>query len=225
MNTTFKTKVKHLAVIMDGNRRWAKARGLPSLEGHRAGVKALKNLVKLCPSYGIEYLTVYAFSTENWKRESNELDFLFRLLGEVAMRELENLHRENVQVSFLGDIEAFSDIGIKANLEKLANTTKANTGLKLQIALNYGSLDELSYALKQIRSTVSEAEIINLNEETFSQYLYTRNIPDPELILRTGGEMRLSNFLLWQGVNARLAFIESMWPDFSEEDLRQVLNG
>ncbi len=210
---------------MDGNRRWAKGRGLPSIEGHRAGVKALRNLVKLCPSYGIEYLTVYAFSTENWKRESNELDFLFRLLGEVAVRELENLHRENVKVSFIGDIEAFSDIGIKANLEKLAETTKANTGLKLQIALNYGSLDELSYALKQIKSSFSEDQIINLDEETFSKYLYTRNVPDPELILRTGGEARLSNYLLWQGANSRLAFIESLWPDFSEEDLKQVLNG
>lgn len=225
MNTILKTKVKHLAVIMDGNRRWAKTHGLPSLEGHRAGVKALKNLVKLCPAYGIEYLTVYAFSTENWKRESNELDFLFKLLGEVAVRELNNLHQENVQVSFIGDIEAFSDIGIKSNLEKLANTTRENTGLKLQIALNYGSLDELSRALKQIKATLADEEINNLTEETFSQYLYTKGIPDPELIIRTGGEARLSNYLLWQGANSRLAFIESMWPDFSEEDLKQVLYG
>lgn len=225
MNTILKTKVKHLAVIMDGNRRWAKTHGLPSLEGHRAGVKALKNLVKLCPAYGIEYLTVYAFSTENWKRESNELDFLFKLLGEVAVRELNNLHQENVQVSFIGDIEAFSDIGIKSNLEKLANTTRENTGLKLQIALNYGSLDELSRALKQIKHCLTSEEINNLTEETFSQYLYTKDIPDPELIIRTGGEARLSNYLLWQGANSRLAFIESMWPDFSEEDLKRVLYG
>ncbi len=225
MNTTLKSKVKHVAVIMDGNRRWAKERGLPSVEGHRAGVKALKNLVRLCPDYGIKYLTVYAFSTENWRRESNELDFLFRLLGEVAVRELENLHRENVKVSFIGDIGAFSDMGIKANLDKLAETTTANTGLNLQIALNYGSLDELSYALKQIKSTLNEEEISNLDENSFSEYLYTKGIPDPEIILRTGGEARLSNYLLWQGANSRLAFIESLWPDFSEEDLRQVLNG
>ncbi len=209
---------------MDGNRRWAKERGLPSVEGHRAGVKALKNLVRACPNHGIEYLTVYAFSTENWKRESNELDFLFKLLGEVAVRELENLHKENVRVSFIGDINAFADIGIKGNLERLVETTKNNTGLNLQIALNYGSLDELSRALKTIKATLSNDDIEKLTEENFNAYLYTHNIPDPEIILRTGGEKRLSNFLLWQGANAHLSFVDTLWPDFGNADLEKVLS-
>lgn len=208
---------------MDGNRRWATLRGMPSVEGHRSGVKALKNLVRLCPNYGIEYLTVYAFSTENWRRDSKELDFLFRLLGEVAVRELENLNKENVKVSFIGDIDAFADIGIKASLEKLANTTKNNTGLNLQIALNYGSIDEMSFALKQIQAELNKEEINNLNENDFNKFLYTKNSPNPEIIVRTGGEARLSNYLLWQGADSYLSFVDKLWPDFDEEELKTIL--
>lgn len=215
--------VKHLAVIMDGNRRWANLRGMPSVEGHRAGVKSLKSLVRLCPIYGIEYLTVYAFSTENWRRDNKELDFLFRLLGEVAVRELENLNKENVRVSFIGDIKAFTDIGIKSSLEKLAYTTKNNTGLKLQIALNYGSIDEMSFALSQIKQSLSNEEIKTMSIEDFNRFLYTRNCPNPEIIIRTGGDSRLSNYLLWQGTNSHLAFVDKLWPDFKEEELKQIL--
>lgn len=215
--------MKHLAVIMDGNRRWAKQRGLPSIEGHRRGVEALKNLVRLCPQHGIEYLTCYAFSTENWRRDKSELEFLFRLLGEVAVRELDNLNRENVRVSFIGDIHAFADIGIEQPLLKLAEKTQNNTGLKLQIALNYGSIDELSTALKRVKAGLSSEEIKNLTVEEFSQFLYTAKIPDPEIILRTGGDARLSNYLLWQAANSHLAFVDTLWPDFGEGQLKQIL--
>jgi len=215
--------IKHLAVIMDGNRRWATQRGLPSVEGHRRGVKALKDLVKLCPNYGIEYLTSYAFSTENWRRDKSELDFLFKLLGEVAVKELSNLHKENVKVTFLGDISAFADIGIEQSLNGLAEKTKNNTGLKLQIALNYGSLDEMSTALARIKASLNEDEIKALTEEQFASYLYTADCPDPEIILRTGGEKRLSNYLLWQAANSQLVFVDTLWPDFGEVDLRSVL--
>lgn len=208
---------------MDGNRRWAKQRGLPSIEGHRRGVEALKNLVRLCPQHGIEYLTTYAFSTENWRRDQAELEFLFRLLGEVAVRELDNLDRENVRVSFLGDIHAFADIGIEQPLLKLAEKTKDNTGLKLQIALNYGSIDELSTALKRIKASLSTQEIEALSPEKFSDFLYTAGMPDPEIILRTGGDARLSNYLLWQAANSRLAFVDTLWPEFGEAELKEVL--
>lgn len=208
---------------MDGNRRWAKQRSLPSVEGHRRGVKTLKEMVRLCPSYGIQYLTTYAFSTENWRRDSKELEFLFKLLGEVAVKELDNLDKENVRVSFLGDISAFADIGIENSLNKLAEKTKNNTGLNLQIALNYGSLDEMSTALGRIKAELSRAEIEALTEADFTKYLYTADAPDPEIILRTGGDKRLSNYLLWQGANSHLAFVDTLWPDFGEDDLKSVL--
>lgn len=216
-------EIKHLAIIMDGNRRWASQYGLPAIEGHRRGVKALKDMVRLCPSYGIEYLTSYAFSTENWRRDRNELDFLFKLLGEVAVKELDNLDKENVKVNFLGNISAFADIGIEESLNKLADKTKNNTGLKLQIALNYGSLDEISTALQHIKDSLSKQEIENLTEADFARYLYTADCPDPEIILRTGGEKRLSNYLLWQGATSFLAFVDTLWPDFNEQDLQRVL--
>lgn len=207
---------------MDGNRRWAKQQGLASIEGHRAGVKALKNLVKICPKHGIQYLTVYAFSTENWKRSSQELDFLFSLLGEMAVSELSNLVEENVKVNFIGDIEAFGS-GLYNKLINLKEKTQNNNGLNLQVALNYGSIDELRRALVKIKNTLSKTEIENLNTESFSKYLDSTEIPDPKILIRSGGEGRLSNYLLWQAAKADLYFTETLWPGFSEADLIKVL--
>ena len=216
--------VKHLAVIMDGKRRWAKQRGLPSIEGHRAGVQALKKLVRSCDDYAIEYLTVYAFSTENWKRSEEEVGFLFKLLSEVAIRELAELKDTNVKVNYIGDLSLFQ-AGIRDSLLKLEEQTKANTGLKLQIALNYGSVDELTRAAYQIREKLDEEQVNNLSEEDFASYLYTRDCPDPDLLIRTGGEQRLSNYLLWQCARSRLSFIDTLWPDFNTQVLGEVLSG
>ena len=217
--------IKHLAVIMDGNRRWAKQRSLASIEGHRAGVQALKKLVSLAPSYGIQHLTVYAFSTENWKREVNEVNFLFELLAEVALQELSSLKEKNVRVSFIGNLTAFTGTRIINNISKLVEATNSNTGLHLQIALNYGSLDELNTAIQRIKTELDADQIVNLTESGFEDFLYTQGTPDPDIVVRTGGEQRLSNFLLWQAANARLSFIETLWPDFDEDNLKMVLNG
>ncbi len=216
-----KTELRNLAVIMDGNRRWAKNQGLASIEGHRAGVKALKNLVALCPNYGIQTLTVYAFSTENWRRDSKELDFLFKLLGEVAVKELEQLCAKNVRVRFLGDLEAFAELGILAGLRNLEASTAANTGLNFQIALNYGAIAEIDNAIKRISSELSFEEINNIGEGDFSKFLYSSESPD--ILIRTGGEKRLSNFLLWQCANSHLSFVDTLWPDFKEKDLKGIL--
>jgi len=217
-------KIKHLAVIMDGNRRWAKSRNLPTIEGHRAGVQSLKNLVKLCHRLDIDYLTVYAFSTENWKREKTELDFLFKLLAQAAIGELSSLKSQNVRVKFLGDISAFKNVNIYQELKNLEEQTASNTGTKLQIALNYGSMAEILNAVQNIKDTLKPNEITALDNESFSNYLYTAGIPNPDIMIRTGGDKRLSNYLLWQLAEARLVFVDTLWPDFSEQDLAGVID-
>jgi len=217
-------KIKHLAVIMDGNRRWAKSRNLPTIEGHRAGVQSLKNLVKLCHRLDIDYLTVYAFSTENWKREKTELDFLFKLLAQAAIGELSSLKSQNVRVKFLGDISAFKNVNIYQELKNLEEQTASNTGTKLQIALNYGSIAEIQNAVDNIKNTLKPNQIDTLDPDSFSNYLYTAGIPNPDIMIRTGGDKRLSNYLLWQLADARLVFVDTLWPDFSEQDLAGVID-
>lgn len=217
-------KIKHLAVIMDGNRRWAKSRNLPTIEGHRAGVQSLKNLVKLCHRLDIEYLTVYAFSTENWKREKTELDFLFKLLAQAAIGELSSLKSQNVRVKFLGDISVFKDVNIYQDLKNLEDETASNTGTKLQIALNYGSIAEVLNAANNIKNTLKPNQVEALDNESFSDYLHTAGIPNPDIMIRTGGDKRLSNYLLWQLAEARLVFVDTLWPDFSEKDLAGVID-
>jgi len=209
---------------MDGNRRWAKSRNLPTIEGHRAGVQSLKNLVKLCHRLDIEYLTVYAFSTENWKREKTELDFLFKLLAQAAIGELSSLKSQNVRVKFLGDISVFKDVNIYQDLKNLEDQTASNTGTKLQIALNYGSIAEIQNAANNIKNTLKPNQVEALDNESFSDYLYTAGIPNPDVMIRTGGDKRLSNYLLWQLAEARLMFVDTLWPDFSEKDLAGVID-
>jgi len=209
---------------MDGNRRWAKSRNLPTIEGHRAGVQSLKNLVKLCHRLDIEYLTVYAFSTENWKREKTELDFLFKLLAQAAIGELSSLKSQNVRVKFLGDISVFKDVNIYQDLKNLEDQTASNTGTKLQIALNYGSIAEIQNAANNIKNTLKPNQVEALDNESFSDYLYTAGIPNPDVMIRTGGDKRLSNYLLWQLAKARLMFVDTLWPDFSEKDLAGVID-
>ena len=209
---------------MDGNRRWAKSRNLPTIEGHRAGVQSLKNLVKLCHRLDIEYLTVYAFSTENWKREKTELDFLFKLLAQAAIGELSSLKSQNVRVKFLGDISVFKNVNIYQELKNLEDQTASNTGTKLQIALNYGSIAEILNAANNIKNSLKPNQIEALDNEHFSNFLYTASIPNPDIMIRTGGDKRLSNYLLWQLASARLVFVDTLWPDFSEKDLAGVID-
>ena len=210
--------LKHIAVIMDGNRRWAKERNLPSMIGHKKGVDALKKAMRACDDYGIKYLTVYAFSTENWNRKPEEVNFLMDLLGETLKNELKEMDENNVVISFIGDISKLSD-KLQAILKNAVDTTKNNTGVNLQIAFNYGSRDEIVHAVQNI---VNEG-ISKITEDTISSRLYTKDIPDPDLLIRTGGEMRVSNYLLWQIAYSEFIVIPEFWPEFDKEKLAECV--
>ena len=215
-----KTGLKHIAIIMDGNRRWAKNRFLPSAAGHSEGVKALKRTVTAAQDGGVKTLTVYAFSTENWNRKKEEVDFLMELLAKTIANELSELFEKNVRMKFIGDLTRFSD-KLRKILDEAENKTKNNTGLLLQIAINYGARDEIKNAVKQIAKevqagTLSPDEIV---EDTISNRLYTKNVEDPDLLIRTGGEMRISNYLLWQIAYSEFYVTDAFWPDFGEDDL------
>jgi undecaprenyl diphosphate synthase len=209
---------------MDGNRRWAKARGLFSVEGHRQGVKTLRSLVKECLDLGISYLTAYAFSSENWRRTAKELDFLFELLNESAINELSSLSEQGVKVKFLGDLSVFKNSNLLDSLEKLEKATQNNNRLVFNIALNYGAIAELTRAVNMISETLSEKEIQDLDLDSFKTYLYTADAPDPDIIVRTGGKQRLSNYLLWQAAYSKLIFTDILWPDFNLDDIKSQLN-
>ena len=206
--------LKHIAIIMDGNRRWAKERNLPSAVGHKKGVDALKKTMRACDDYGIKYLTVYAFSTENWNRKPEEVNFLMDLLGQTLKNELKEMDENNVVISFIGDTTKLSE-KLQGILNNAVETTKNNTGVNLQIAFNYGARDELIHAVQAI---VDEG-IEKISEETISEHLYTKNIPDPDLLIRTGGEMRVSNYLLWQIAYSEFIVIPEFWPEFDKEKL------
>ena len=189
------TNLKHVAIIMDGNRRWAKEKNLPAALGHKKGVEALKATLRACNDFGVKYLTVYAFSTENWNRKKEEVDFLMNLVAVTLSNELGEMHKENVQIHFIGDLTRLSD-KLQKILENAVETTKNNTGVVLQIALNYGSRDEITHAVKNIVKSGISPDMIT--EEIISDNLYTKGVPDPDILVRTGGEQRISNYLLWQ---------------------------
>lgn len=211
-----KTNLKHIAIIMDGNRRWAKKRLLPSAVGHQKGVEALKNTMRSCDKFGIKYLTVYAFSTENWNRKPEEVEFLMNLLAKTLGNELDEMHKENVKIKFLGDISALSST-LQEILKHAEKTTAQNTGVNLQIAFNYGSRAEIVNAVKNIIN--SNIGLKNITEETISQNLYTKDIPDPDLLIRTGGEERISNYLLWQIAYSEILIRKEFWPEFDKNSL------
>ena len=214
------TGLKHIAIIMDGNRRWAKEKGLPSAMGHKKGVEALKATLRACNDFGIKYLTVYAFSTENWKRKKEEVDFLMELLALTLTNELAEMHSEGVKISFIGDISKLSS-KLQKILSNSVETTKNNTGVNLQIAFNYGSRDEIVHAVKAIAAQNLKPE--EISEDTISQNLYTKDVPDPDLLIRTGGEMRISNYLLWQIAYSEILVVKEFWPEFSKESLSKAI--
>ena len=214
------TTLQHIAIIMDGNRRWAKEKFLPSAMGHQKGVESLKSTMRLFDKFGIKYLTVYAFSTENWNRKKEEVEFLMGLLAKTLLNELDEMHRENVKITFFGDLSKLNPklIEITRHAEE---KTKNNTGVNLNIAFNYGSRDEITHALKSIIKEGIQAE--DITEETISQHLYTKNIPDPDLLIRTGGEKRISNYLLWQIAYSEVYVTDAYWPDFDEKELSKAI--
>ena len=223
-NIVVDTNLQHIAIIMDGNRRWAKNKGFPSAVGHKKGVDSLKSTVYACNDFGIKYLTVYAFSTENWNRKPEEVDFLMNLLGNTIKNELGELHANNVVISFLGDLTKLAP-KLQEILYHAIDVTKNNTGVHLQIAFNYGARDEIVNATKKIAEKVKNGEfsIDDISEKTISNSLYTANMPDPDLLIRTGGEKRISNYLLWQIAYAEILVTQEFWPEFNKDSLANAV--
>ena len=215
---------RHIAIIMDGNRRWAKAQGKPASFGHKAGAKTLEKVVRYANKIGLEYITVYAFSTENWKRTEEEVKALMTLLQSYLDDYSKRADTENIRVKILGDISALAP-GMQKSIYNCMERTKDNTGVTFNIALNYGGRDELLKAVRNIAQEVKERkiDIQDISEEMVSNNLYTKGEPDPDLLIRTSGELRLSNFLPWQLVYSEFLFIEKNWPDFTEEDLDNAI--
>ena len=215
---------KHIAIIMDGNRRWAKKQGKPSSFGHKEGATTLERIVRYAKKIGIEYITVYAFSTENWKREEEEVKILMVLFQKYLDKYSKQADSENIKVQVLGDVTAFPK-GMQKTIAESIERTKNNTGITFNIALNYGGRDEIINAVKKISTKVknNELKIEDISEDIISENLYTKNQPDPDLLIRTSGEIRLSNFLPWQLVYSEFLFIDKNWPDFNEEDLENAI--
>lgn len=215
---------EHVAIIMDGNGRWANKRSLPRIAGHRAGMKAVKEVVKAADEIGVRYMTMYAFSTENWKRPRDEVDFLMKLPQEFLSTELDELIERGVRIRMLGSKNELPSHTLKALLEA-EEKTKDNSGLQLNFALNYGGRDELAKAFSVMAAQVKAGELQpeQLTEELISSYLYTSEIPDPDLLIRTSGEIRLSNFMLWQLAYTELWFTDVLWPDFTREHFYQAI--
>lgn len=210
------TGLQHIAIIMDGNRRWAKKNNLPSAVGHKKGVDSLKTVLKACHKFGIKHLTVYAFSTENWNRKPEEVEFLMDLLAHTIKNELDELHKNEVVINFIGDLTR-----LNPKLQKIlcdaVEYTQNNKGVNLQIAFNYGSRNEIVNAVKSIVAQGIKVE--DITEDIVSQALYTKNVPDPDLLIRTGGEMRISNYLLWQIAYSEILVTKQYWPEFDEQSL------
>lgn len=215
---------RHVAIVMDGNGRWAASRGLPRTAGHHAGMVALRRTIKNANDLGVQFLTVYAFSTENWKRPSLEVEFLMRLPNEFLKKDLPELIEKNVKVTMIGFREGLPTHTRKA-VDKAIAATAENTGMVLNFALNYGSRMEVVQAVKDIAYKAAAGKLSPdaINEETINNHLYTAGIPDPDLLIRPSGEIRLSNFLLWQLAYAELWFTDIYWPDFELEHLLQAI--
>ncbi len=214
---------RHVAIIMDGNGRWAQARGRPRLFGHHAGAKRVREIVECCPELGIKYLTIFAFSTENWKRTQVEVTGLMSLFRRYISKEMNALAAKNVRVRFIGD-RVRLDAKLIDLMDKLERKTENNDGTHLTIALNYGGRDEVARATKRLAQDVAAGNLDpeKVDEETLPRYLDTHVLPDPDLVVRTSGEARISNFLLWQSAYAEYEFIDTLWPDFSKEELASL---
>ncbi|MCE1253116.1 MAG: isoprenyl transferase [Anaerolineae bacterium] len=210
----------HVAVIMDGNGRWAKARGLPRIAGHRAGTENLRRVITACVEFGIKYLTIYAFSTENWGRPQEEVSGLMNIIEEVIERELSELHKQGVRLLHLGHLDGLSP-NLREKVIKAVALTKNNDRLVLSIAFNYGGRDEIACAIRRMIDEGIKAE--DVNETLISKYMFTDGVPDPDLIIRTSGEMRTSNFLIWQAAYSEWYTPQTLWPDFGREELYKAI--
>ena len=215
----------HIAIIMDGNGRWANIRRLPRIAGHREGVRTVQKITEICGELGIQTLTLYTFSWENWKRPIAEVSALMTLLASSLRKEVDNLMKNNVRFTFIGDINKF-DQKIQNELLDAYQKTKHNSGLNLNLALSYGSRQEILYATRKLveQVTLGKINIMDINEECFSQMLHTKDLTDPDLLIRTGGEFRLSNFLLWQIAYTEIHLTDRYWPEFRKQDLMNAID-
>ncbi len=222
--TVEQTNLRHIAIIMDGNRRWAKNKMLPSAAGHKKGVDSLRTATKSCKKFGVKYLTVYAFSTENWNRDKEEVSFLMELLAKTIKSEVPVFIENDIKLTFIGDRTNLKPELIKI-LEYGEKETQNGKSLNLQIAFNYGSRMEITNAVKRICEQLEDGnlDIKDITEETVSNNLYTSNLPDPDLLIRTGGEKRISNYLLWQAAYSEIYVTDTFWPDFDEDSLAEAI--
>jgi len=218
------TPPRHVAIIMDGNGRWAQLRKRPRLVGHHAGAKRVQEIVEACPALGVKYLTIFAFSTENWKRTQTEVAGLMRLFKRFISAKAAELHRKNVRVRFIGD-RVRLDARLQDMMDDLELLTAENDGVHLTIALNYGGRDEVARATQRLAYDVAAGKLDprGIDDETLPKYLDTYFLPDPDLVIRTSGEARISNFLLWQSAYAEYEFIDTLWPDFDEAEFARVV--
>jgi len=216
---------QHVAIIMDGNGRWAREHSLPRIAGHREGAKTAQEIVDAARSFGIKVLTLYTFSTENWKRPKKEVDALFKILEDYLDKENEKFNENNIRFSVIGRIEELPR-SVREKLRKVMGSTMNNTGLVLNLALNYGGRPEIIDAVKKVSKDVKSGKLDadSIDENIFSGYLYTAGLPDPDLLIRTSGEFRLSNFLLWQVSYSEIYVAKKMWPDFKKEDFKKAID-
>ena len=222
---TNENNLEHVAIIMDGNGRWAQNKGKPRLFGHQAGARRVREIVESCPDLGIKYLTIFAFSTENWKRTQIEVSGLMKLFKRYIYKETKPLIDAGVRVRFIGDRVRLEASLVKL-MDQLENLTKENTEVNLTIAINYGGRDEVARAAKRMARDVQSGNLSaeNINEETLPRYLDTHVLPDPGLVIRTSGEARISNFLLWQSAYSEYEFIDTLWPDFTADIFSSIIN-
>ncbi len=215
---------RHIAIIMDGNGRWAQKRGLPRIVGHKAGVESVREVVRTCSDLGVEYLTLYTFSKENWKRPREEVMGLMKLIKKLLRSEVEDLNRNNVRLRAIGRLEDLP-VEVREELERSMKLTEKNDGLKLYLAISYGSRAELADALRKAIEKFKNGELDpnSITEETLRQFLYAPELPDPDLLIRTSGEMRISNFMLWQIAYTELYITPTLWPDFRKEELLEAI--
>ena len=213
---------KHVAIIMDGNGRWAKKRGLPRTAGHSAGAEIFRKIATYCKNLGMDYLTVYAFSTENWKRPQEEVDAIMQLLEKYLVEAIEKMERDGIRLKILGDTAPLSD-KLKALIERTDSISHELSGFQANICLNYGGRDEIVKAARKYAREVAEGRANDIDEKSFSSYMYSDGIPDPDLIIRPSGEVRTSNFLLWQSAYSEFYFTDVLWPDFDEAELDKAL--
>ena len=217
-------KLEHIAVVMDGNGRWAAKRGLPRNAGHKKGAEVVIEIAKAAKELGVKFLTLYAFSTENWKRSREEVDGLMNLLREYLAKDFKKLKENDVRIRFIGERQMLAD-DIVAKIEELEKSTAQNKSLGLQVALSYGSRQEILHAVKEIASQVKSGDMSSkdIDDQSFSAMLYTAGVPDPDLVIRTSGEQRISNYLLWQIAYAEFFFTKTLWPDFTKTELQEII--